>query len=188
MVKINQKAPTFKAKAVQDDLGFINVDLEDYKGNFVILFFYPADYTFVCPTELEDMAENYNTLKELGAEVFSISTDTHFVHLAWHNDSTKVKKVKFPMVADPTHAISRAYDVLREDEGVADRATIVIDPEGLIKAIEITDEPIGRNAAELVRKIEALKFAREHPGLACPAKWKPGNSTLKPGADLVGKL
>lgn len=187
MVKLNEIAPAFKAQALVDNQ-FKEVSLEDYKDKFVVLFFYPADFTFVCPTEMEDMANNYNKLKELGAEVLSVSTDTHFVHLAWHNESPAIGKVQFPMVADPTHDISKAYDVLRDGQGVADRATIVIDPSGIIKAIEVTDEPIGRNATELVRKIEALKFARENPGLACPAKWTPGNDTLKPGEDLVGKL
>jgi peroxiredoxin len=187
MVKLNQEAPVFKAQAMQDK-GFKEVSLEDYKGKFVVLFFYPADYTFVCPTELEDMAENYEELKSLDAEVLSVSTDTHFVHLAWHNESPSIGKIKFPMIADATHQISVAYDVLRDQEGVADRATIVIDPDGMIKAIEITDEPIGRNAKELLRKIKALKYARENPGYACPAKWTVGEKVLKPGADLVGKL
>ena len=187
MVKLNEVAPVFKAQAMQDK-HFKEVSLEDYKGKFVVLFFYPADFTFVCPTELEDMAEHYDKIKELGGEVLSVSTDTQFVHLAWHDESPRIGKIQFPMVADPTHEISKAYDVLRDGQGVADRATIVIDPDGVIKAIEITDEPIGRNADELVRKIEALKFARENPNLACPAKWTPGKDTLKPGEDLVGKL
>jgi peroxiredoxin (alkyl hydroperoxide reductase subunit C) len=187
MVKLNQEAPTFKAQSMHNK-SFKEVSLEDYKGKFVILFFYPADYTFVCPTELEDMAENYTKIQELGGEILSISTDTHFVHLAWHNESPSIGKIKFPMVADPTHQISIAYDVLRDNQGVADRATIIIDPDGSIKAIEITDEPIGRNADELLRKLEALKYSRENPGYACPAKWKLGSKTLKPGEDLVGKL
>lgn len=187
MIKLNEQAPSFKAQALVNN-EFKEVSLDDYKGKFVVLFFYPADFTFVCPTELEDMADNYAKLQEMGVEVLSVSTDTHFVHLAWHNESPSIGKIKFPMVADPTHEISKAYNVLRDGEGVADRATIIIDPDQLIKGIEITDEPIGRNATELVRKIEALEFARANPGLACPAKWKPGNDTLKPGADLVGKL
>lgn len=186
-MRLNIEAPSFKAMAYQAE-EFKEIDLESYKGKFVVLFFYPADFTFVCPTELEDMAEHYARMKELGAEVLSVSTDTHFVHKAWHDASTRIKKINFPMVADPDHAISKAYEVLRAEGGVADRATFVIDPEGIIKAIEITDEPIGRNAHELVRKIEALKYARENPGQACPAKWTPGNDTLKPGLDLVGKL
>lgn len=187
MVKLNTPAPLFKAMALIDD-DFKEIALEDYEGKFVVLFFYPADFTFVCPTELEDMADNYIRLKEMGVEVLSISTDTHFVHKAWHDNSPSIKKIKFPMVADPTHEISEAYNVLRDDEGVADRATFIIDPKGIIKGIEVTDEPIGRNATELVRKIQALKFARANPGKACPAKWQPGKETLKPGIDLVGKI
>jgi len=187
MVKLNEEAPTFKTQCYHCN-EFKEINLEDYKGKFVVLFFYPADFTFVCPTELEDMAENYEKMQSMGVEVLSVSTDTHFVHLAWHNDSPRIGKIKFPMLADPTHDISKAYDVLRDGQGVADRATFVSDPEGLVKAIGITDEPIGRNAEELVRKIEALQFARKNPGLACPAKWTPGKDTLKPGKDLVGKL
>jgi peroxiredoxin (alkyl hydroperoxide reductase subunit C) len=187
MVQLNIQAPMFKAMAYHND-EFKEVSLEDYKGKFVVLFFYPADFTFVCPTELEDMAEKYPELQKLGVEVLSISTDTHFVHKAWHDTSERIKKITFPMVADPDHTISKAYEVLRAEGGVADRATFVIDPDGIIKAIEITDEPIGRNADELVRKIQALEYARNNPGQACPAKWKPGAEVLKPGLDLVGKL
>ncbi|MCA9477844.1 MAG: redoxin domain-containing protein [Nanoarchaeota archaeon] len=187
MVKLNEQAPTFKATAYADET-FKDISLDDYKGKFVVLFFYPADFTFVCPTELEDMAEMYDEIKKEGAEILSVSTDTHFVHKAWHDASVAIKKIKFPMLGDPLHTISEAYDVLRTSEGLADRATIIIDPDQVVKAIEITDEPIGRNAKELLRKIQALKFARENPGLACPAKWNPGDKTLKPGIDLVGKI
>ena len=187
MVKLNNKAPAFKAMAYHNN-EFKEISLENYKKKFVVLFFYPADFTFVCPTELEDMADNYEKLKKMGVEVLSISTDTHFVHAAWHMESPRIKRITFPMVADPEHTISKDYDVLRDKGGVADRATFVIDPDGLIKSIEITDEPIGRNAVELIRKIEALQFARKNPGLACPAKWTPGKDTLKPGLALVGKL
>ncbi len=186
MVKLNEKAPEFKATALVDNQ-FKDVSLEENKGKFLVLFFYPADFTFVCPTELEDMAKHYEEIKELGGEVYSVSTDTHFVHKAWHDESKAVGQIKFSMVGDANHAISNTYGVLRE-EGVADRATIIIDPDQVIKAIEITDEPIGRNADELVRKLKALKFARENPGMACPAKWEPGKETLKPGIDLVGKI
>ncbi len=187
MIKLNNVAPEFRAMAFHND-DFTEVSLEDYKGKFVVLFFYPADFTFVCPTELEDLAEKYNQIKDLGAEVLSVSTDTHFVHKAWHDTSEKIKKLSFPMVADPTHSISKAYNVLRGNEGVADRATFIIDPDGYIKSIEVTDEPIGRNADELYRKLKALKFARDNPGQACPAKWDENKETLKPGIDLVGKL
>lgn len=187
MIKLNINAPTFNAMAFHND-EFKEVNLEDYKGKYVVLFFYPADFTFVCPTELEDMADNYERLKEMNVEVLSVSTDTHFVHKAWYDTSERIKKIKFPMVADPEHKISKAYEVLRDQGGVADRATFIIDPEGVIKGIEVTDEPIGRNAEELVRKVAALDFARQNPGQACPAKWKAGAETLKPGLDLVGKL
>lgn len=187
MVKLNEKAPDFKASAYVDNQ-FKDLGLNDAKGKFLVLFFYPADFTFVCPTELEDMAKHYDAIKELGAEVYSVSTDTHFVHKAWHDASSAIKQIKFPMLGDPMHKISNAFDVLRTDQGVADRATIIIDPDKVVKAIEITDEPIGRNAEELVRKIKALKFARENPGMACPANWHPGEKTLKPGIDLVGKI
>ncbi len=187
MVQLNTLAPTFKAQAYYDN-DFKEVSLEDYKGKFVVLFFYPADFTFVCPTELEDLQDKYADLKKSGVEVLSVSTDTHFVHKAWQDHSPRISKIEYPMVADPDHAISKAYEVLRAEGGVADRATFIIDPEGLIKSIEITDEPIGRNATELVRKVNALIFARENPGQACPAKWEPGKDTLKPGLDLVGKL
>ena len=187
MVKLNTIAPEFGAMAYHEH-DFKEVKLKDYLGKYVVLFFYPADFTFVCPTELEDMADNYNKLKELGAEVLSISTDTHFVHAAWHNESPKIGKINFPMVSDANHEISNAYEVLRDGQGVADRATFVIDPEGMIKMIEVTDEPVGRNAKELIRRIEALEFSRKNPNLACPAKWESGDDTLKPGLDLVGKL
>jgi len=187
MVQLNIEAPTFKTMSYHKE-EFKEVSLEDFKGKFVVLFFYPADFTFVCPTELEDMANKYKELQDLNVEVLSISTDTHFVHKAWHDTSDRIKAIQFPMLADPDHQISRAYEVLRPQGGVADRATFVVDPEGLIKSIEISDEPIGRNADELLRKIQALDYHRKNPGQACPAKWKPGAETLKPGLDLVGKL
>lgn len=187
MVKLNDEAPKFETMAYHDG-EFKKVSLEDYSNKFVVLFFYPADFTFVCPTELEDMAENYTELQKLGVEVLSVSTDTHFVHAAWHDGSPRIGKINFPMLGDADHRISTAYDVLRAEGGVSDRATFVIDPDCKIKAIEVTDEPIGRNATELIRKIKALIFARANPGLACPAKWEEGKPTLKPGLDLVGKL
>lgn len=187
MVRLNQEAPEFTATAYANKT-FKDISLEEYKGKFVILFFYPADFTFVCPTELEDLAAHYEELQAQGAEVLSVSTDTHFVHKAWHDASEAIKKITFPMLGDPLHTISKAYGVLREREGLADRATIIIDPDQKVKAIEITDEPIGRNAQELLRKVKALKFARENPGLACPANWSAGKKTLKPGIDLVGKI
>lgn len=187
MVKLNEQAPEFKTQAFVNNQ-FKELSSSDFKGKFYVLFFYPADFTFVCPTELEDLAEQYEELKALNCEVASVSTDTHFVHKAWWDASEAIKKITFPMLGDPLHSIAKAYNVLRDNEGLADRATIIVDPDGVVKAIEITDEPIGRNADELVRKVKALKYARENPGLACPAKWQPGEKTLKPGIDLVGKI
>jgi peroxiredoxin (alkyl hydroperoxide reductase subunit C) len=184
-MKLNEKAPEWKAQAFADEQ-FKEISSTDFKGKFYVLFFYPADFTFVCPTELQDLAGKYEELQGLGCEVASVSTDTHFVHKAWHDASEAIKTITFPMLGDQLHTISKAFDVLRENEGLADRATIIVDPDGLVKSIEITDEPIGRNATELVRKVQALKHARENPGLACPANWKPGEKTLKPGIDLVG--
>ncbi len=187
MLKLNSIAPKFKANSFLND-EFKEISLDDYKGNFVVLFFYPTDFTFVCPTELEDMAEKYDELKLMGVEVLSISTDTHFIHAAWHETSPKVGKINFPMLADPSHEISNAYDVLRENEGVADRVTFVIDPDGIIKFMEAIDDRVGRNATELVRKIKAMIYSRKNPGRACPANWQSGDDTLKPGIDLIGKL
>ena len=187
MTEINQQAPAFKAKAYHQEQ-FKTISLEDYKGKWVVLFFYPADFTFVCPTELEELAGKYEELKKLGVEVISVSTDTEFVHKAWHDHSEAIKKVTYPMMADPTGTISKAYGVYIHDEGVALRGTFIIDPDGVLKAMEVHDNSIGRSADELIRKIEAAQFVRENGGEVCPASWKPGAKTLKPGMDLVGKI
>jgi len=167
------------------------IKLSDYrgkKGKWVILFFYPADFTFICPTELEEMADHYKAFQKEGAEILSVSTDTVFVHKAWHNDSKAIKKIKFPMLADPAGKFSRMMGVYLEDEGVALRGSFIIDPDGILKASEINDNSIGRSAKELLRKLQAAKFVREHGGQVCPASWEPGDDTLKPGLDLVGKI
>ncbi len=165
------------------------VKLTDYKGKWLVLFFYPADFTFVCPTELEELADNYATFKELDTEVLSVSTDTVFVHKAWHDESKAVSKVKFPMLADPAAKLSKHLGVYIEDEGVAWRATFIIDPDGKIISYEINDNNIGRSAKELIRKLQAAQFVREHNGAeVCPASWQPDKETLKPGLDLVGKI
>lgn len=161
--------------------------LENYKGKWLILFFYPADFTFVCPTELEDMANHYEQFKKEGAEVVSVSTDTVFVHKAWHDTSESIKKIEFPMAADTDHKLSTAFGVLRES-GLSDRGSFIIDPEGTLQVVEVTAEGIGRNAAELLRKLQAAKFVHEHGDKVCPANWKPGGDTLNPGMDLVGKI
>jgi len=164
------------------------VKLSDYKGKWLVLFFYPADFTFVCPTELGELADNYETIKSLGAEIVSVSTDTAFVHKAWHDNSLTIKKIKFPMAADPSGKLSRAFGVYIPNEGLSLRGTFIIDPEGKLKAYEVHDNSIGRSATELIRKVEAAKFVATHKGNVCPASWKPGKDTLKPGLDLVGKI
>lgn len=187
MIKINSEAPKFSTKAFHD--GRVKqINLEDYKGKWVVLFFYPADFTFVCPTELGDLADKYEELKTLNTEVLSVSTDTEFVHKAWQDNSETIKKIKFPMLADPTGKICKDYGTYIEEEGLSLRGTFIIDPDGVLKAYEIHDNSIGRSADELIRKIQAAEFVREHGGEVCPANWKPGKETLKPGLDLVGKI
>lgn len=187
MVKINEEAPEFWTKAYYNDK-IVNIRLSDYKGKWVVLFFYPGDFTFICPTELGELADNYDSLKALGAEVLSVSTDTEHVHKAWYDHSPTIKKIKFPMIADPTGNICRAYETYIDDEGLSLRATFVIDPEGVIRAFEFHNNDIGRNIAETIRKIKAAKYIRENPGEVCPVNWTEGAKTLKPGLDLVGKL
>lgn len=186
MSLIGKKINEFKATAYQNG-EFINVTSDSLRGKWSVVVFYPADFTFVCPTELEDLAEHYEKFKAEGCEVYSVSTDTYFVHKAWHDTSERIKKIQFPMVADPTGKISREFEVLVEEEGLALRGSFVINPEGVIVAYEVHDMGIGREASELLRKLQAAKFVAEH-GEVCPAKWQPGKETLKPSIDLVGKL
>jgi len=184
---INSKLPEFKLQAYHGD-DFKEVTHEDLKGKWSIFFFYPADFTFVCPTELGDMADNYPKFQEMGVEVYSVSTDTHFTHKAWHDTSETIKKITFPMLADPTGHLSRAFGVYIEEAGLAYRGTFLVNPEGEIKLAEVNDNGIGRNADELLRKVAAAQFIAENPDEVCPAKWQPGSDTLKPGLDLVGKI
>ena len=187
MAIINSTVKPFQATAYHEGK-FIPVSDETIKGKWSVFFFYPADFTFVCPTELGDLADNYDEFRKLGAEVYGVSTDTHFTHKAWHDASDTIKKIRYPMIGDPTHAISRNFDVLIEEEGVALRGTFVVDPEGRIKVAEIHDLGIGRDAAELLRKVKAAQYIAAHPGEVCPAKWTEGAETLKPSLDLVGKI
>lgn len=184
---INTQLPEFSLQVFQND-EFRTVTNKDLEGKWSILFFYPADFTFVCPTELGDMADKYEEFKKMGVEVYSVSTDTHFTHKAWHDHSETIKKITYPMLADPTGHLTRAFGVHIEEEGLAYRGTFLINPEGKIKIAEIHDNGIGRNADELLRKVQAAQFIAEHPDQVCPAKWKPGSDTLKPGLDLVGKI
>ena len=184
---INKTLPEFQGQAYHNG-DFVEVTDEHLKGKWSILFFYPADFTFVCPTELGDMADTYAEFQQMGVEVYSVSTDTHFTHKAWHDTSDTVGKIKYPMLADPTGALARAFGVYIEEAGLAYRGTFLIDPEGKIKLAEVHDNGIGRNADELLRKVQAAQFIAAHPDEVCPAKWKPGAETLKPGLDLVGKI
>ena len=184
---INSKLPEFRVQAYHNG-EFKEVTNKDIEGNWAIFFFYPADFTFVCPTELEDLQSKYAQLKDMGVEVYSVSTDSHFVHKAWHDTSERIKKIEYPMLADPTGLLARAFGVMIEEDGMAYRGTFVVNPEGLVKIVEINDNNIGRNADELVRKVEAAQFVAAHPGDVCPAKWKKGAETLQPSIDLVGKL
>ena len=167
---------------------FVDVSDSDVKGKWGVFFFYPADFTFVCPTELEDLANQYATLQGLGVEVYSVSTDTHFSHKAWHDSSPAIGKIQYAMVGDPSGAITNNFGVMREGVGLADRGTFLIDPEGVIQFVEVTAEGIGRNAIELLRKIKAAQYVASHPGEVCPAKWEEGEKTLAPSLDLVGKI
>lgn len=186
-ISINQRIPDFKVQAFHNG-EFKTVTQENLRGKWSVFFFYPADFTFVCPTELVDLADKYEELKKLNVEVYGVSTDTHFTHKAWHDVSESIKKIKYPMLADPTGHLSRSFGVYIEEEGLAYRGTFVVNPDGLVKIAEVHDNGIGRNAEELVRKVQAAQFVASHPGEVCPAKWKPGAATLKPGLDLVGKI
>ena len=187
MSLINTKIKPFKATAYQNGK-FVDVSHESVLGKWSVFVFYPADFTFVCPTELEDLANNYEAFKQLGVEIYGVSTDTHFAHKAWHDTSAAIKKVQYPLVGDPTTTLSRNFEVLIEEEGLALRGTFVVDPQGTIKAYEVHDNGIGRDAKELLRKVKAAQYVASHPGEVCPAKWQEGEKTLKPSLDLVGKI
>lgn len=185
---INSTMPEFKVNAYRKGEGFITVSNEDLKGKWAIFFFYPGDFTFVCPTELKDLQDNYEEFKKLGVEIYSISTDSHFVHKAWTDATDTIASIEYTMLADMTFELSRAMGVMIEEAGQAYRGTFLFNPEGVVKVAEINDNGIGRDAQELLRKVKAAKFVYENPGQVCPAKWKEGDATLKPSIDLVGKI
>jgi len=187
MSLVGTQVKPFKAQAYQDGK-FLEVSDQDFRGKWSVVCFYPADFTFICPTELEDLQNHYEELKKLGAEVYSVSTDSHFVHKAWADASETIKKIKYIMIGDPSHVISRNFEVLNEETGMADRGTFIIDPDGVIQAVEINAGNIGRDASQVVRKLKAAQYVRNHPGEVCPAKWEEGKATLKPSIDLVGKI
>lgn len=187
MSLINTEVKPFKAQAYRDGK-FFEVTEQSLKGKWSVVVFYPADFTFVCPTELEDLADKYEEFQRLEVEVYGVSTDTHFAHKAWADTSDAIKKVRYPLVGDPTGAITRNFEVMIEEEGLALRGTFLINPDGVIKLCEIHDNGIGRDASELLRKVKAAQYVASHPGEVCPAKWKEGEKTLKPSLDLVGKI
>ena len=187
MPLINTPVAPFKATAFHNGK-FVEITEQTLKGRWSVFVFYPADFTFVCPTELEDLADRHDQFKALGVDVYGISTDTHFAHKAWHDTSDAIRKVRYPLIGDPTGRISRSFDVLVEDTGLALRGTFVIDPEGRIKTAEVHDDGIGRDAGELLRTVAAAQYVARNPGQVCPAKWQEGEETLTPSLDLVGKI
>ena len=187
MSGINSEIKPFTAQAFHAGK-FVSVSDADLRGKWSVVFFYPADFTFVCPTELGDLADNYAAFQKLGVEIYAVSTDTHFTHKAWHDTSETIGKIQVPMIGDPTGTITRNFGVMIEEVGLADRGTFVIDPSGKIQIIEINAGGVGRDAAELLRKVKAAQYVATHPGEVCPAKWKEGDATLAPSLDLVGKI
>ncbi len=187
MSGINSEIKPFTAQAFHAGK-FVSVSDADLRGKWSVVFFYPADFTFVCPTELGDLADNYAAFQKLGVEIYAVSTDTHFTHKAWHDTSETIGKIQFPMIGDPTGSITRNFGVMIEEVGLADRGTFVIDPAGKIQIIEINAGGVGRDASELLRKVKAAQYVASHPGEVCPAKWKEGDATLAPSLDLVGKI
>ena len=180
---MNTQIRPFKATAFKEG-EFVELTEQDVLGKWAIFFFYPADFSFVCPTELGDLADYYDELQKLGVEVYSVSTDTHFTHKAWHEASDTIAKIKYYMIGDPSGELTNNF----EGVGLADRATFLIDPDGVIQFFEVSSEGIGRNAAELIRKVKAAQYVAAHPGEVCPAKWEEGEETLAPSLDLVGKI
>jgi peroxiredoxin (alkyl hydroperoxide reductase subunit C) len=187
MIKIGQKIPDLELDVFHNE-EIKKVNLADYRGQWLVMIFYPADFTFVCPTELREAAQLYPKFQKAGAEILSISTDTAFAHKAWHDSSEAIQIVNYPMGADPSGLICRAFGTYLENEGLALRGTFVIDPDGVLKTVEMHDLGIGRSAVEALRKLEAAKFVREHGDQVCPAAWQPGDDTLMPGLDLIGKI
>lgn len=185
---IGSKIKPFRATAFKKGEDFFEVTESDLSGKWAVFFFYPADFTFVCPTELEDLGKQYATLQKMDVEVYAVSTDTHFSHKAWSDTSDKIGKLEFPFLGDQLHTLSKNFNVLREEMGLADRATFVVDPDGVIQIMEITCEGVGRNASELLRKIKAAQYVRANPGQVCPAAWEEGGETLAPSLELVGKI
>lgn len=187
MSMINKEVCDFSVQAYQDN-AFKTITKNDILGKWSVFFFYPADFTFVCPTELEDLALKYDEFQSIGCEIYSVSCDTHFVHKAWHDASERIKKIKYPMLADPTHALAKDFHVYIKGNGLAERGSFIVNPDGVIVAYEVIAGNVGRNADELLRRVQASQFVHEHGDEVCPARWTPGAETLKPSLDLVGML
>ena len=187
MTKIGDQLKPFTVQAFKDGQ-FLTVTDADVLGKWAVFFFYPADFTFVCPTELEDLADHHDAFARMGVEIYSVSTDTHFSHKAWHGSSPAIGKIRYTMLGDPAGVIANNFDVMREGQGLADRATFLVDPQGVVQFMEVTSEGVGRNAIELLRKTKAAQYIAAHPGEVCPAKWEEGEETLAPSLDLVGKI
>lgn len=187
MVKIGQAVPEMEFEVYHKN-EFKTMKLSDFRSQWLVLLFYPADFTFVCPTELEEAADFYSKFKEIGADIVSVSTDTKYTHFAWHDSSKAIGKMKYPMAVDPTGKLCKEFGTYIEQDGLSLRGTFIIDPDGVLKVADIYDNSIGRSTKEILRKVQAAKFVRENPGLVCPASWEPGEETLKPGIELVGKI
>jgi len=184
---INTTVQPFKANAFHNGK-FIEVSDESLKGRWSVLIFMPAAFTFNCPTEVEDAAENYAEFQKLGAEIYIVTTDTHFSHKVWHETSEAVGQARFPLVGDPTHVLTNMFGVHIPEEGLALRGTFILDPQGVIKTAEIHDNAIARDVKETLRKLKAAQYVAKHPGEVCPAKWNEGAKTIAPSIDLVGKI
>lgn len=194
-VKIGEPIPDYEFEVYHNE-AIKKMSFSELKGKWLVVMFYPADFTFICPTELEDLAKLYPKFQEVGAEVLSFSTDTVFVHKAWHDTSAAIKQIQYPMGADPSGKISYAFGTLIEggdreltpDEGLSLRGTFVIDPQGVLRTMELHDNSVGRSAKETLRKVQAAQFVEKNQGKVCPASWEPGDDTLEPGLGLVGKI
>ena len=189
MALVDKKIKPFELNAFKPgEEDFITVSSDDVSGSWAVFFFYPADFTFVCPTELGDLADHHDEFQKLGVNIYSVSTDTHWTHKAWHKSSDVVSKVQYTMISDDQFKLSKQFKVLRKGEGRSDRGTFIVDPNGIIQAYEITAEGIGRDAKDLLRKVKAAQYVHNNPDEVCPAKWQEGEATLTPSLDLSGKI
>ena len=187
MSLINTAVVPFKNEAFHNGK-FVTVTNETLKGKWNVFIFMPAAFTFNCPTEVEDAADNYAEFQKAGAEVYIVTTDSHFAHKVWHETSPAVGKAKFPLIGDPTHVLSRGFGVHIEEDGMSLRGTFIIDPQGMVKTMEVHSNEIARDVKETVRKLKAAQYTAAHPGEVCPAKWNDGAKTITPSLDLVGTI